>query len=77
MSTCPERFYQRPFLFFAGFGEAFSAIGVREPQPRASEVFTTFGEYHRVMEKKAYDFIQSASPVSDEHASDSSSFNCL
>ncbi|CAG0919738.1 unnamed protein product [Notodromas monacha] len=48
------------------FGEAFSSIGVREPQPRASEVFTTFGEYHRLTEKTAYSFLQRAGPVWDQ-----------
>ncbi|CAG5103041.1 Similar to Pick1: PRKCA-binding protein (Rattus norvegicus) [Cotesia congregata] len=33
------------------FGDAFVSIGVREPQPRASEAFRKFGEQHRQIEK--------------------------
>ncbi|XP_057338055.1 PRKCA-binding protein isoform X1 [Microplitis mediator] len=33
------------------FGDCFVSIGVKEPQPRASEAFRQFGEQHRQIEK--------------------------
>lgn len=50
-------------LFMAAFGDAFAAIGVREPQPRASEAFRQFGDYHRQMEKYGIKMLKSVKPV--------------
>ncbi|XP_063445373.1 PRKCA-binding protein-like isoform X3 [Mytilus trossulus] len=44
------------------FGEVFSAIGVREPQPAASEAFSRFGEAHRNMERFAIKMLKTAKP---------------
>jgi len=46
------------------FGDTFSAIGVREPQPRASEAFRQFGDYHRQMEKYGIMMLRTVKPVS-------------
>lgn len=43
----------------------FSSIGVREPQPAASEAFSKFGEAHREMEKFAIKMLKTVKPVSD------------
>ena len=48
---------------YQAFGNVFSAISVREPQPRASEVFRIFGELHRNMEKDGIKMIKSLKPV--------------
>ncbi|KAK3091262.1 hypothetical protein FSP39_018405 [Pinctada imbricata] len=45
------------------FGDAFSSIGVREPQPAASEAFTCFGEAHRNMEKFAIKMLKTVKPM--------------
>ena len=45
------------------FGDAFAAIGVREPQPRASEAFRQFGEQHRQMEKFGVTMLKSLKPI--------------
>ncbi|KAK7112730.1 PRKCA-binding protein-like isoform X2 [Littorina saxatilis] len=45
------------------FGEVFAAIGVREPQPAASEAFTVFGEAHRSMEKFAIRMLKTLKPM--------------
>ena len=49
---------------FPAFGEVFSAIGVREPQPNASEAFTLFGEAHRRIEGFAIKMLKTVKPVS-------------
>lgn len=49
---------------FVAFGEVFSSIGVREPQPAASEAFTKFGEAHRNMERFAIKMLRTVKPVS-------------
>jgi hypothetical protein len=41
------------------FGEIFSTIGVREPQPEASLTFSRFGEMHRSIEKKGIEMLKS------------------
>lgn len=41
----------RIYGFFSVFGDCFVSIGVKEPQPRASEAFRQFGEQHRQIEK--------------------------
>ena len=48
---------------FSAFGEVFANIGVREPQPQASEVFTTFGEAHRSIERYAIKMLKTVKPV--------------
>ncbi|KAK3744538.1 hypothetical protein RRG08_056675 [Elysia crispata] len=45
------------------FGEVFAGIGVREPQPGASEAFTQFGEAHRMMEKFAITMLKTVKPM--------------
>lgn len=49
---------------FVAFGEVFGAIGVREPQPAASEAFTKFGEAHRNMERFAIKMLKTVKRVS-------------
>lgn len=48
---------------YKDFGNIFSTIGVRELQPRASEVFTKFGEIHRQMERYGVQMIKQLKPV--------------
>lgn len=45
------------------FGDIFSEIGVREPQPAASEAFSTLGEAHRSVEKSALQCLSKVKPV--------------
>lgn len=45
------------------FGDVFAGIGVREPQPRASEAFTKFGEAHREIERYAISMLKTAKPI--------------
>ena len=52
------------FWLVAGFGDVFSSIGVREPQPAASEAFSKFGEAHRDMERFAIKMLKTVKPVS-------------
>ena len=51
------------YMFLAAFGDAFNSIGVREPQPAASEAFTKFGEAHREMERFAIKMLKTVKPV--------------
>lgn len=48
---------------FQDFGNAFAAISVREPQPRASEAFRLFGELHRQMEKDGVKMLKIVKPI--------------
>lgn len=48
---------------FPAFGDTFAAIGVREPQPRASEAFRQFGDQHRQMEKFGVAMLKSLKPI--------------
>ncbi|XP_046611120.1 PRKCA-binding protein isoform X2 [Neodiprion virginianus] len=48
---------------YKAFGDAFAAIGVREPQPRASEAFRQFGEQHRQMEKFGVTMLKAVKPI--------------
>lgn len=48
---------------YRAFGDVFAGIGVREPQPRASEAFTKFGEAHRCMEKFGIKFLKTVKPM--------------
>ncbi|XP_075725492.1 protein interacting with PRKCA 1 isoform X3 [Rhipicephalus microplus] len=45
------------------FGDVFAEIGVREPQPRASEAFTHFGEAHRSIEKYGIKLLKTVRPM--------------
>jgi len=45
------------------FGDVFAAIGVREPQPSASEAFSTFGEAHRDIERYAIKMLKTVKPM--------------
>lgn len=45
------------------FGTTFASIGVREPQPRASEAFSQFGEAHRQMEKLGIKMLKNVVPM--------------
>lgn len=45
------------------FGDAFANIGAREPQFKASEAFTTFGEAHRQIERHAITLLRTVKPV--------------
>jgi len=49
----------------SAFGDVFANIGCREPQPQASEVFTTFGEAHRNIERYAIKMLKTVKPVGD------------
>ncbi|KAG8235203.1 hypothetical protein J437_LFUL015297 [Ladona fulva] len=48
---------------YKAFGDTFSAMGVREPQARASEAFRLFGEHHRQMEKIGLAMVKEVRPV--------------
>ena len=50
-------------LLFSAFGDVFAGIGVREPQPNASEAFTMFGEAHREIERHAIRMLKTVKPV--------------
>ncbi|XP_008203333.1 PRKCA-binding protein isoform X2 [Nasonia vitripennis] len=51
------------FQIYKIFGDAFASMGVKEPQPRASEAFTKFGEAHRQMEKLGIDMLKTVKPI--------------
>nr|CAG4643963.1 EOG090X06GA [Lepidurus arcticus] len=48
---------------YKAFGDTFATIAVREPQPRASEAFTVFGDLHRQMEKKGIAMLKQLKPI--------------
>ncbi|KAG0426237.1 hypothetical protein HPB47_026640, partial [Ixodes persulcatus] len=48
---------------YRAFGDVFAEIGVREPQPRASEAFTQFGEAHRSIEKYGIKLLKTIRPM--------------
>lgn len=67
ISSAAISFNYVTFILFASataFGDTFAAIGVREPQPRASEAFRQFGDYHRQMEKYGIMMLRTVKPVS-------------
>ena len=45
------------------FGDAFANIGAREPQYKASEAFTKFGEAHRQIDRHAITLLRTVKPV--------------
>lgn len=51
-------YYPRP-----AFGDVFSVIGVREPQPAASEAFVKFADAHRNIEKFGIHLLKTIKPV--------------
>ncbi|XP_039749625.1 PRKCA-binding protein isoform X2 [Pararge aegeria] len=48
---------------YKSLGDIFSGIGVREPQARASEAFTRFGQYHRLLERDGIKMLKSLKPI--------------
>ena len=48
---------------YKAFGDIFAEIGVREPQPQASEAFSKFGETHRNIEKEGLKMLSKVKPV--------------
>ncbi|CAF1481043.1 unnamed protein product [Adineta ricciae] len=46
-----------------GFGDAFANIGAREPQFKASEAFTKFGEAHRQIDRHAITLLRTVKPM--------------
>ncbi|KAJ8894777.1 hypothetical protein PR048_000084 [Dryococelus australis] len=60
--TVLKAFYELLQVYKA-FGDTFAGIGVREPQPRASEAFRQFGDYHRQMEKHGIKMLKSVKPI--------------
>lgn len=50
-------------MLISAFGDVFAAMGVKEPQPRASEAFRQFGDYHRQMEKYGMQMLKNIKPV--------------
>ncbi|XP_014218477.1 PRKCA-binding protein [Copidosoma floridanum] len=51
------------FQVFRVFGDTFASMGVKEPQSRASEAFTKFGEMHRQMEKIGITMLKKVKPI--------------
>ncbi|KAH0518817.1 PRKCA-binding protein [Microtus ochrogaster] len=47
----------------AAFGDVFSVIGVREPQPAASEAFVKFADAHRSIEKFGIRLLKTIKPM--------------
>ncbi|KAF5911956.1 hypothetical protein HPG69_009912 [Diceros bicornis minor] len=47
------------------FGDVFSVIGVREPQPAASEAFVKFADAHRSIEKFGIRLLKTIKPVDE------------
>ncbi|XP_054164749.1 PRKCA-binding protein-like [Oppia nitens] len=48
---------------YKAFGDIFAEIGVREPQPQASEAFSKFGETHRSIEKAGLKMLSNIKPM--------------
>ncbi|XP_053620279.1 PRKCA-binding protein isoform X3 [Plodia interpunctella] len=48
---------------YKALGDIFAAIGVREPQPRASEAFSKFGQYHRLLERDGIKMLKALKPI--------------
>ncbi|XP_026293482.1 PRKCA-binding protein isoform X1 [Frankliniella occidentalis] len=48
---------------YKAFGCTFAEIGAREPQPRASETFTQFANYHRSLEKHGIKMLRTIKPI--------------
>ncbi|KAL4709706.1 hypothetical protein ACJJTC_007437 [Scirpophaga incertulas] len=48
---------------YKSLGDIFAAIGVREPQARASEAFSKFGQYHRLLERDGIKMLKALKPI--------------
>ncbi|XP_063370486.1 PRKCA-binding protein [Cydia amplana] len=48
---------------YKSLGDIFSGIGVREPQARASEAFSKFGQYHRLLERDGIKMLKALKPI--------------
>ncbi|CAB3225774.1 unnamed protein product [Arctia plantaginis] len=48
---------------YKAVGDIFAGIGVREPQARASEAFTKFGQYHRLLERDGIKMLKALKPI--------------
>ncbi|XP_075986009.1 protein interacting with PRKCA 1 isoform X1 [Anticarsia gemmatalis] len=48
---------------YKAVGDIFAGIGVREPQARASEAFTKFGQYHRMLERDGIKMLKALKPI--------------
>ncbi|XP_067123370.1 PRKCA-binding protein isoform X2 [Centruroides vittatus] len=57
-----KKFYDMCEVYRA-FGEVFAEIGVREPQPSASEAFSKFAKAHRNMEKHGIKMLRTVRPM--------------
>jgi len=51
------------YYLYPAFGDVFSVIGVREPQPAASEAFVKFADAHRNIEKFGIHLLKTIKPV--------------
>lgn len=60
-----QPFLSSVFIFYPhpAFGDVFSVIGVREPQPAASEAFVKFADAHRNIEKFGIHLLKTIKPV--------------
>ncbi|KAF4517860.1 hypothetical protein B566_EDAN001813 [Ephemera danica] len=58
-----QKMLRATFDLLQVYKDTFAAIGVREPQPRASEAFRTFGDQHRQMEKAGIKMLQTVKPI--------------
>ncbi|XP_071465592.1 PRKCA-binding protein isoform X7 [Marmota flaviventris] len=54
---------ERTAELYKAFGDVFSVIGVREPQPAASEAFVKFADAHRSMEKFGVRLLKTIKPM--------------
>ncbi|CAG2104618.1 unnamed protein product, partial [Medioppia subpectinata] len=54
---------ERNEYIYRAFGDIFAEIGVKEPQPQASEAFSKFGETHRSIEKSGQTMLSSIKPM--------------
>ncbi|KAH0616903.1 hypothetical protein JD844_028360 [Phrynosoma platyrhinos] len=54
---------ERTAELYKAFGDVFSVIGVREPQPTASEAFVKFADAHRSIEKFGIRLLKTIKPM--------------
>uniref|UniRef100_A0A8D0PJI4 PRKCA-binding protein n=1 Tax=Sus scrofa TaxID=9823 RepID=A0A8D0PJI4_PIG len=54
---------ERTAELYKAFGDVFSVIGVREPQPAASEAFVKFADAHRSIEKFGIRLLKTIKPM--------------
>ncbi|XP_037300574.1 PRKCA-binding protein isoform X4 [Manduca sexta] len=48
---------------YKAMGDIFAGIGVKEPQARASEAFSRFGQYHRQLERDGIKMLKTLKPI--------------